>query len=147
MDKNIKTMLQYKQELKIENFLGLNTENQDIRELGIVNTKDGFGIYTPDALNWVTLTNNKGIELRRGTKLLGSTRLGAGKITGLGVGTLFSGNQVPFFTFGRKVKYYDADSDDTVEIDTDVLPAGADGENVSIFPYQNLAGTFVYLSS
>lgn len=127
-------------EYKITEFKGLFTDVDDLREV-----PDG---YSPDALNWITQINNGGIELRRGTALLGATRnAGAGKITGLGVGTRFDGYQIPFFSYGRKVKYYDADADDTAEVGTNLLPAAADGEDVSFSPYQNIAGAFMYLSS
>jgi len=140
--------LSYLKELKISQFLGLNTEITDLRELGIYQKNGEYAIYSPDSLNWVTLPNNRGIELRRGTALLGATRAtGAGKITGLGVGNKFDGGQVPFFTAGRKAYYYDATTDDRVEIGTNLLPLAADGEEVSIYAYQNLGGAFVYLSS
>lgn len=127
-------------EYKVSTFGGLWTEQKDLREI-----PDG---YTPDAINWITFTDKKGIELRRGTALLGQTRnTGAGKVTGLGVGTRFDGLQIPFFSYGRKVKYYDATTDDTIEVGSNLLPAAADGDEVSIFPYQNLAGAWVYASS
>ena len=128
------------QEYKIDKFGGLFTEQKDLQKV-----PDGF---SPDQLNWITQTNQRGIELRRGTALLGISRqTGPGKITGLGVGRRYDGTEVPFFSYGRKVKYYNASTDDTVEVGTDLLPEAADGENVSIHPYQNIAGAFVYLSS
>lgn len=132
--------LQYKDEYRISEFKGLLTEVKDLREV-----PDGF---TPDQLNWLTLTNGRGIELRRGTSRLGQTEQeGVGKVTGLGVGTRFDGTQVPFYTHGRKIKYYDADDDDTHETGSDLIPAAADGEDVYVHPYQNIAGAFVYLTS
>ena len=120
---------------------GLFTENSDLRQIPA-----GF---TQKQLNWITAVDKKTIALRRGSSLLGQTRGDPGKITGLGVGTRFDGVQVPFFTHGRKMKYYDVTADDTVEIGTNVLPQAAvdDEDDVSIYPYQNLAGAFVYLSS
>lgn len=124
----------------ISTFFGNDTENSDIKAMG-----DG---WTPDSLNWITGTDKDMIALRRGTQLLGLTRnLGAGKITGLGVGTKHDGTEVPFFSYGRKVKYYDLTTNDTVEVGSDLLPATADGDECSISPYQNLAGAFVYVSS
>ncbi len=120
-------------------FGGINTEISDIKKIA-----DGV---SPDSMNWLTGTERDFIALRRGTFLLGKTRRAAGAITGLGVGTKYDGTQVPFFTSGRKAFYYDLASDDTVEIGSNLLPAGADGDEVSIFPYQNLAGAFVYMSS
>lgn len=127
-------------EYKVNIFHGLLTEQKDLREV-----PKG---WTPDSLNWVTQTTKRGIELRRGTKLLGATRnAGAGAITGLGVGRRYDGTEVPFFSYDRKLKYYDVDADDTVEIGTNTLPVAADGEDLSIERYQNIAGAFVFLSS
>ena len=124
----------------ITKFYGMNTEISDIKAM-----PDG---YTPDSLNWITGSDNDMIMLRRGTALLGKTReTGAGKITGLGIGTRYDGKEVPFFSYARKIKYYDDALDDTVEVGTDILPEAADGDEVSIFAYQNLAGAFVYCSS
>ena len=65
----------------------------------------------------------------------------------MGIGTRNDGTQIPFFSYDRKVKYYDLTTDDSIEVGTNLLPVGANGDEVSIFPYQNLAGNFVYLSS
>jgi len=124
----------------IDKFFGLQTSVKDIKTL-----KQG---YSPDSLNWVTSKFNDSIELRRGYKLLGATRnTGNGKITGIGVGLRYDGVQVPFFSYGRKVKYYDVDSDDSIEVGSDTLPTGADGEDVWMKPYQGLAGSFMYIGS
>lgn len=120
--------------------MGNNTELSDIKSI-----PDGF---SPDSLNWITGPEKDMIALRRGTNLLGTTRSeDTDGITGLGVGTKDDGTQVPFFSYARKVKYYDSVTDDTAEVGTNLLPAAADGDEVSIAPYQNLAGTFVYISS
>lgn len=120
-------------------FYGLNTEVKDIKTL-----PKG---YSPESLNWITGDQNDHIELRRGSALLGQTRVaGNGKITGLGIGTKFNGTQVPFFAYGRKLKYYDEALDDTVEIGSDVLPLAQSGQFVSINPYQNLMGSWIYVS-
>lgn len=124
----------------IDKFYGLQTSVKDIKTL-----KTG---YSPDALNWITSRFNDSIELRRGYARLGSTEVtGNGKITGLGVGLRYDGVQIPFFSYGRKVKYYDADSDDVVEVGTDLLPSDADGEDIWFRNYQGLAGSFMYLGS
>lgn len=128
------------EDYKISEFSGLNTSISDKQTL-----KKGV---SPDALNWVTGKFQDNISLRRGTALLGQTRqTGSGKITGLGVGTRYDGVQVPFFSHDRKIKYYSSSSDDTVEIGTNILPSGADGQDVWFLPYQNLAGSFVYFGS
>lgn len=123
-------------------FYGLNNNIKDIKKLRA-------GI-SPDSLNWITAgSQGDHIELRRGQALLGLTRNTdvGGKVTGLGVGIRYDGVQVPFFSHGRKVKYYNAGTDDNVEVGTDLLPAAAEGEDVWIEAYQALAGSFVYLGS
>ncbi len=125
--------------LRVSKFYGLNTLISDIQKI-----PDGF---SPDSLNWITGDEQDSIVLRRGIKRLGTTDNGAGKITGLGIGTKSDGSQVPFFSYGRKVKYYDVVTDDTVEVNSNLLPVAANGEEVSIAPYQNLAGNFVYITS
>ena len=62
----------------VSQFGGLNTFIKDTKTL-----KPGVAT---DSLNWVTAKFGDHIELRRGSALLGQTRVsGAGKITGLGV--------------------------------------------------------------
>ena len=132
-------MLKYRDSYEVNRFEGLLTEFKDVRQV-----PDG---YSPDALNWITQTDKQGIELRRGWGLLGKTKRSTPGVTGLGVGTRFDGEQVPFFAAGRKLFYYDKDTDETIEIGNDTLPAAAVNDVVSIFPYQNIAGAFVYASS
>lgn len=125
---------------QVTQFGGLNTAITDTRAL-----KKGV---SPSSLNWITGKFSDSISLRGGYALLGTTRqTGTGKVTGLGVGTRYDGVQVPFFSHGRKVKYYNSSTLDTVEIDTDILPAGADGEDLWFVPYQNLGGSFIYYGS
>ena len=102
-------------------FGGLNTFIKDTKTLkpGIAtsSTELAYGKYGDH------------IELRRGTLLLGQTRAsGAGKITGLGVALRADGEQVPFWSRGRKLEYYDALTDDRAEVGSDLLPAAASGE-------------------
>lgn len=124
----------------ISTFYGQNTAVKDIKTL-----KPGV---SPDALNWITGKEKDHIELRRGYARLGtSEQTGTGKVTGMGVGLRYDGVQVPFFTYGRKLKYYDLASDDVIEAGSNLLPAAANGEDVWFQPYQGLAGSFVYLGS
>lgn len=129
----------------VASFFGLNTIISNLQKV-----TDGF---SPDAINWITGDENDCIILRRGTKLLGQTRnTGAGKVTGLGVGIRSDAGQTPFFSYtnpgvGQKVKYYNIATDNTIEIGNNLLPLAAANDLVSIEPYQNLAGAFVYLSS
>lgn len=124
---------------RVDKWYGLNTAVKDITSL-----KDG---YTPDSLNWITTDEQDAIVLRRGVFPLGALNNTAGKITGLGVGRMFDGTEIPFFSYGRKMFYYDSDSELNVEIGSDILPENQDGIDLYIKPYQNLAGSFVYVSS
>lgn len=98
-----------------------------------------------DSLNWMSLGDH--IELRRGQTIMGSDVSGAGKISGLSVATRFDGQQIPFSTYDRKIRYYDEDTEDWVESGSDVLPALASGEDIAIDQYHSLAGAFAYFSS
>lgn len=127
---------------KLEKFYGLNTNVKDLKTL-----RPGI---TPDSKNWIT-GGREGdhIELRRGQALLGQTRNEdvGGKVTGIGVGIRYDGVEIPFFSHTRKIKYYDEDTDDVIEVGTDLLPSGASGEDVWFQAYQSLAGSMVYLGS
>ena len=124
----------------VTSFSGLNTAIKDLKTFP-------RGL-SPDSLNWMTGQEGDHIELRRGQELLGSTRITtSGHISGLGIGTKLDGTQIPFFTYGRKLKYYDVVSDDTVEVGTDYLPLASASDDFSFLPYTNLAGSFIYLTS
>lgn len=97
------------------------------------------------SLNWQTKGDK--IELRRGSRPLGTLLAGAGKITGLRVGVREDGVEVAFRTRGRKIEYFDTVTEDWIESGSNVFPAAASGEDISIEPYQNLAGSFMYFSS
>lgn len=124
----------------VSQFGGLNTVIKDTKTL-----KPGIAT---DSKNWLTAKYGDHIELRRGTALLGATRVsGAGKITGLGVGLRYDGVQIPRWSRGRKVEYYNVATDDRIETGSDILPAAADGEDCWFAPYQNLAGAHTYFGS
>ena len=124
----------------VHEWLGTNTYISDITEL-----KDG---ETPDSLNWLTGQYKDHIELRRGYTLLGTTRLaGAGQITGIGIGLLQNGTQVPIYSYGSHLMYYNSVTNNTAEIGSSALGAAAASDDVSIIPYQNLAGSFTYITS
>lgn len=128
------------QDVVIDKFFGLQTSVKDTKTL-----KAG---YSPDSKNWLTSKFNDSIELRRGYARLGETEVtGLGKVTGLGIGLRYDGESVPFFSYGRKIKYYDASTDDTIEVGADTLPTGASGEDVWFKAYQGLAGSFMYCGS
>ena len=124
----------------VSKFKGLKTIIKDPKEL-----EDG----TPqDSLNWLTGSKGDHIELRGGSKNLCLTKVdGLGAITGLNIGVRSDGVEVPFFSHGRKLKYYDDNLQDFVEIGTDVLPETADNEDMAIEFYNGVAGSFVYISS
>lgn len=124
----------------VSQFSGLNTFIKDKKTL-----KPGVATSSK---NWISAKYGDHIELRRGSLLLGETREnGAGKITGIGVGTRYDGVQVPFWSRGRKVEYYDSSTDDRAEVGTNLLPVAADGEDCWFAPYQNLAGSMMYVGS
>lgn len=126
---------------KVSAWEGLNTYIKDLKEL-----TDG---QSPDSLNWITGRYGDHIELRRGYALIGATRLSSpGRVTGLGVGSRADGKQQPVFTNGRKVYYFNNATGDIAEVNTvNSLPAAASSDDVSIMNYENLAGSFLYLTS
>lgn len=99
-----------------------------------------------DEVNWLTGREGDNIQLRRGYAILGATRRTGTAVTGLGIG-LIGSSQIPYFSTGRQVFYYDETSDDTIEVGTNLLPAAASGEDTNLMPYQNLAGYWMYLTS
>jgi len=124
----------------VSTFYGVNTSIKDKKTLK-------KGVAT-DSVNWITGADQDHIELRRGTALLGSTRqTGAGRITGVGVGTRKDGTQVLFFSHGQKIKYYDDATDDTIEIGSDLLGADAYDKDTWFTYYDHLAGAFVYVGN
>jgi len=96
------------------------------------------------SLNWITEGNK--ISLRRGYLRLGSDA-GTGKVTGLIVGTKADGTEIPFRTRARKVEYYNATTEDWVEIGTDILPVGADGLDIAFAKYSGLSGPEIHFNS
>lgn len=122
----------------VRTFEGLNTYIKDLRQLS-----DG---ESPNSLNWITGRYGDNIALRAGYQLLGITRVaGVGRVSGLGVGTNNTGAQIPFFVYGNTLKYYNATTGDTVTVGT--LAAGGAGDDFSVIPYKNIAGSFVYVCS
>lgn len=98
-------------------------------------------------LNWMTMGDH--IELRRGQAVMGTDVSGSGRITGLKVVKKLNAEltQVLLAAYGRKVKYYDETTSDFIEYGTNMLPAEAEGEDVSIEEYDSLAGSFAFVSS
>lgn len=113
-------------------------------------SKVAGGVIT-DGLNWVFAgsKSKEGVdkmELRRGYKILG-TDAGVGKITGLRVIPRSDGTEILYRTRARKLEYYDTTTEDWIEVGTNIFPAGASGEDMSIEPYESLAGASGYISS
>jgi len=124
----------------IANFYGINTAIKDPKAL-----KAGYSV---DSLNWLTSRENDSIALRRGYARLGLTEVtGNGRITGIGVAKGYNGDEQLWFSYGRKVKYYDPSIDDVVELGSDMLPEAADGEDVWFQPYSGLGGAFIFCGS
>lgn len=124
----------------VSTFPGLNTAFTDTRTL-----KPGV---SPDSMNWLTSRFNDSIALRGGSVRLGQTKVtGNGKVSGIGIGIRYDGVAVPFFSYGRKVKYYDVTTDNTVEIGSNILPAAAATDDLWFAPYQSLAGSYIYYGS
>lgn len=98
-----------------------------------------------DSLNWHFMGDR--VELRRGQTRMGSEIEGAGRVTFVRVGRKYNGDQVPFFGYGRKAKYYDVDTMDHIEVGSDIFPVAADGEDISHTLYSSIAGAFLLLSS
>lgn len=118
-----------------------------IREFksGLVNKVEDFSIpedAASRALNW--LTRGDKIELSGGYAIIG-TELGAGKVTGLGIGEKVDETLLPIRTRGQKVEFFDGS--DWVESGSNALGAAADGEDVTIVFYTSLAGYQAWLSS
>ena len=95
--------------------------------------------------NWV----HKGdkVELRRGSKILGTKQTGTGRVRGLGIGIKHDGTEILFVARSQKVEYYDSATEDFVEVGTNELGNDIDAEDIVLERYSNLAGTFVYVGN
>lgn len=121
---------------------GLNTATKDNRDMDVGESYD--------QLNWLTGRDQDNIQLRRGQALLGTTRRNIANqhVSGIGVGTLFNGQQQLMYSFAQKLMFYNNITQDTQEVNTvDILPAAANDEDITFSPYSNVAGSFLYASS
>ena len=105
-----------------------------------------------DGKNWITGQLKDHIELRGGTRLIGTGVSGAGKITGMGVGIRKDGTQVLFRARGRKIEWGIFNSDgstvtDWTETGSNLLPAAASGEDIAFAFNDGLSGPMMYVSS
>lgn len=105
------------------------------------------------SLNWLTLGDK--IELRRGSRFLGtsSVNTGLGKATGIKTVTRATDIERLFGTYGKKIKYFDTVTDEWIEIGTDLLGTGVIGsdgigtESISLQEYVGLAGNQLFVNS
>lgn len=99
-----------------------------------------------NSLNW--LTKGDHIELSRGMYLIGTEdTTPSGRVTGLHVSKKADGTNIKWKTCGKKIFYWDATTEDWIEIGTDSLGASADGEDISFADYVTAAGNQVWLNS
>lgn len=124
---------------------------------GLVDTLEARTIPRGSAqasLNWLTFGDH--IELRRGSKFIGtaSVNTGLGKATGIKKVTLGgAGVEQLFGTYGKKLKYFDIPTSEWVEVGTDILGAAVLGtdnlgkETISMEEYVGLAGNQMFLNS
>ena len=140
----------------ISKFFGLNT--------AATNPDDLTPGTSQNALNWITGAvpvpgkqneyYGDHIELRRGSIPIAAQPLPTGSVSGLGVGIMQNGTQVPFFSVGQHVYYYNSVTEAIAEVSSiqsnstpPLLPALAANDDVAIIPYQNVADYAVLLSS
>lgn len=120
---------------------------------GIVNAIEDRSIPAGAAsrsLNWLTMGDH--IELRRGQRRMGLTDHGSGKVKGFFVANKVGGNEIPFKVYGTKLLFYDAGTDDWIEVEddggnTDIIPAAASGDDVTMDGIETLAGAQLWLNS
>jgi len=99
-----------------------------------------------DSLNWMSRGDH--IELRGGQALTGTAVEGSSSpVTGLKVAARFDGTLVPFYTHGRKLKYYDLATDASIEVGSNLFPEDAEEDDFALQEYHSLAGAMLYVSS
>lgn len=119
-------------------------------QYGTINSIEDQSI--PDAaasksLNWAT--EGTKISLRGGYGRLGMTNNDTGPITGLKVAKnvgLNETTQVVFRKRGIKLEYYDVDTDDWVEVGTDIFPEGKENAHVSMENYHSITGSQLHIN-
>jgi len=96
------------------------------------------------SLNWMTMGDH--IELRRGYKRMGADD-GIGKVTGVFTAHKVGGGEVMFKTYATKLVFYNAATELFIEVGSDIIPAGADGEDVTMDEIETFAGAQLWLNS
>ena len=101
-----------------------------------------------DSLNF--LTKGDHVELRRGSKILG-TDGGAGSITGIGVGTKLNSAATQVLFLKRKgtrlLEYYDTVTEDFLETGSNAVPTAAINDDFEFDTYGSPAGAQAFWSS
>lgn len=101
-----------------------------------------------DSINF--LTKGDRIELRRGSKILG-TGNGAGAVSGIGVGTKLdsAATQILFLKRkgSQKLEYYDDTTEDFLETGSNAVPTAAVNDDFEFDTYGSPAGAQAYWSS
>jgi hypothetical protein len=99
-----------------------------------------------DSINWVTKGDK--IELRRGSKMLGTDVAGAGA-SYIHTARKADATEVLFRKRGRKLEYFDSSLavPDWVECGTDMFPAAAENDEPSFSNYNSLSGAQLFISS
>lgn len=95
-------------------------------------------------LNW--LINQDKVEIVRGIYRIGSDR-GVGSITGLFFTKNSISEDVGWMKAGRKFFYWDAATEDFIEIGTDYFPVAAENDEMSFSDYITNQGNQVWMSS
>lgn len=96
------------------------------------------------SLNFITRGDK--IELRKGFKIYGTEQT-TGRNRGTHTAYKADGTEVLFTKRGRKLLYYDEVSKDFIEVGTDLFPAAAVNDDLSMANYNTLAGAQAFVSS
>ena len=125
----------------VQQFFGLQTAVKNPKELQLGQPQD--------SLNFITGYNTKtksgdNIQLRTGSALLHTTRLGAGKVNALAVGEDVTGKQFPFFAAGGQAYYFNPATGDIATVTNGTFSAV---EDMTMEFYQNLFGPLMYTGS
>lgn len=94
---------------------------------GVINNIEAQSIpdgAASDALNW--LTKGDKIELRRGSRVVGSEIPGTGRVTGLFTAYKADGTEVKFGSRGERLYYYDTDIEKWVGVGMDSVASALD---------------------
>ena len=90
-------------------------------------------------------TTGNTIELRRGSRILGTEISGNGKNDGVHVASGINGTEVLFRKRGRKIEYFDDDTEDWIEVGSNIVPVSGLTDKASFANYASLAGYQVFV--